>query len=47
MGWDVGKNNVWGDEWDGKTTRTTDGRDGRPTRTMHGAMNGMGRKLGG
>jgi hypothetical protein len=37
------------DEWDGKTKRTIEGRmkrDGMSTRTMHGAMNGMGRLRG-
>ncbi len=24
-GWDVNQDNAWGDEWDGKTTRTTGG----------------------
>jgi hypothetical protein len=26
MGWDFDKNNTWGDEKDGKTTRTAAGR---------------------
>ncbi len=46
---DFDKNNVCGDEWDGKTKRTIEGRmkgDGISTKTMHRAMNGVGRQRG-